>query len=206
MMHSEKPSVLFLTGGLCIFMLKKGEPMKTAGILLAIFILLVPASADAQGIGIGPQLGFQRAGDADDGRLMYGAALRMKLSPALGVEGSINYRREKYHDGVVTVKSWPVMVTGLIYPLPMVYGAVGAGWYNTTFDYDQSLLPMASDRTNQEFGWHFGAGVELPFGIVTKLTGDIRYVFLNYDFEDIPGSGDIRSDFYVITLGLLFGI
>ncbi len=48
--------------------------------------------------------------------------------------------------------------------------------------------------------------MELPVGENLKLTGDIRYVFLDYDFEDIPGSDDIDSNFYVITAGFLFGL
>jgi len=100
------------------------------------------------------------------------------------------------------------MVTGLIYPLPIVYGAIGAGWYNTTFDYDQSKFPLQAfeDETKQEFGWHFGGGVELPVGSNFKLTADIRYVFLNYDFNEIPGSSHLDSNFYVLTAGFLFGL
>ena len=100
------------------------------------------------------------------------------------------------------------MVTGLFYPLPIVYGAVGVGWYNTTFDYDEGkpgLLGLGSE-TKQEFGWHFGAGAELPLGAHTKLVGDVRYVFLNYDFKQFPGSSGLSSDFYVITVGLLFAL
>jgi opacity protein-like surface antigen len=100
------------------------------------------------------------------------------------------------------------MVTSLIYLLPIVYGAIGAGWHNTTFDYDQRRFPSQSidDETMQEFGWHFGAGIEVPIGERYKLTADFRYVFLNYGFKTIPGSGDINSDSYFITAGFLFGL
>lgn len=107
---------------------------------------------------------------------------------------------------MLTVRSWPIMVTGLIYPLPILYGAIGGGWYNTTFDYDQTALDIIEDETTQEFGWHFGAGLELPLGPKTKLSGDIRYVFLDYTFESIPGAEDLDSDFYVISIGLFFGL
>jgi opacity protein-like surface antigen len=86
----------------------------------------------------------------------------------------------------------------------MIYGAMGFGWYNTTFDYAE--VTTIADETVQKIGWHFGGGVELPVGPKFKLTADIRYVFLNYDFKEIPGSGDISSNFYVITAGLLFGL
>jgi opacity protein-like surface antigen len=160
-------------------------------------------------LGLGPQLGFQKAKDSDDLRLMPGAALRLKLGDALGVEGSINYREEKYRKSGVTVKTWPVMVTGLIYPIPIVYGAMGAGWYNTSIDYDARILgspvTLSSER-KQRFGWHFGGGVEVPVGSTAKLVGDIRYVFLDYNFKTFPGSNGLNSDFYVITAGLLFGL
>jgi len=169
-------------------------------------IFVLSSTGYTRGLGVGPQLGYQKAKDADNGKLMFGGAIRARLTPALGVEGSINYRQEKYGDGALTVKSWPVMVTGLYYPIPIIYGAVGAGWYNTKFDYSSELNEFVKDKSSQEFGWHFGAGVEIPAGISTKLTADIKYVFLNYDFKEVPGLGNIDSNFYIINLGLLFGL
>jgi opacity protein-like surface antigen len=162
-------------------------------------------------IGFGPQVGIYKSRDADAVRVMGGVALRLKLSDALGVEGSINYREEKYAAGFVDVKSWPVMVTGLLYPVPPIYGAIGAGWYNTTIEYNfpQGFLggPVSlANETKQQFGWHFGGGVELPLGSVGKLVGDIRYVFLDYKFKDFPGSNGVNSNFYIISAGLLFGL
>ncbi|MDW7681070.1 MAG: outer membrane beta-barrel protein [bacterium] len=168
-------------------------------------IILMAAPMNAQSVSLGPQVGYYKAQDAD-GNFMGGVAWRFKFTPMLGLEASINYRQEKYMDDALTVRSWPIMVTGLIYPIPLVYGAIGAGWYSTTFDYDQDKFPLLKDETTQEFGWHFGGGAELPIGTNFKLTADIRYVFLNYDFEEIPGSGDLESNFYVITAGLLFGL
>jgi opacity protein-like surface antigen len=167
-------------------------------------IALMVARVNAQSISLGPQVGYYKVQDADKGSYMGGVALRLKLM-GLGVEASINYRQEKYANDALTVRSWPMMVTGLIYPLPFIYGAIGAGWYSLTFDYDQSKLPFLKDETTKKMGWHFGGGVELPLGSI-KLTGDIRYVFLNYDFKEIPGSGDLKSNFTVITVGFLFGL
>ena len=175
--------------------------------VFVICILLLSAVAlQAQYLGIGPQVGLHKAKDAEDQKAMFGVALRGHLLPALGFEASINYRQEKYEDDVVTVRSWPIMLTGLIYPLPILYGTIGAGWYNTTIKYDSDLFPNVGDETVQEFGWHFGGGVELPLGRNTRLTGDIRYVFLDYEFEEIPGLDDVESDFYVISIGLFFGL
>ena len=174
-------------------------------LLLMGLITLMVAQANALSVSLGPQVGYFKAQDAD-GNFMGGAAWRFKFTKMLGLEASINYRQEKYANDALTVRSWPVMVTGLIYPHPIVYGAIGAGWYNTTFDYDQDTFPLLMDETTQEFGWHFGGGVELPIGSSFKLAGDIRYVFLNYDFKEIPGSGDLKSNFTVITIGLLFDL
>jgi len=175
-------------------------------LLLMGLITLMVAQVNAQSISLGPQVGYYKVQDADKGSYMGGVAVRLKLIPVIGAEGSINYRQEKYADGAVTVRSWPVMVTGLVYPLPFVYGAMGAGWYNTTIDYDQNKLPSVKDETTQKIGWHFGGGVELPVGPSFKLTADIRYVFLNYDFNKVPGRDDLKSNFYVITVGFLFGL
>ena len=181
--------------------------LKKTLLIMGLIALLV-APVIAQSVSLGPQVGYYKAKDADEGNFMGGAAWRFRFTPMLGLEASINYRQEKYADDALTVRSWPIMVTGLIYPVPLAYGAIGAGWYNTTFDYDQDNIQYQAikDETTQEFGWHFGGGAELPVSEKLKLTGDIRYVFLNYDFEEIPGSGDPNSNFYVITVGLLYAL
>jgi opacity protein-like surface antigen len=180
--------------------------MNTRICILLVVVVLSTGILSAQGIGVGPVIGYQKASDADEGRLMYGAALRLKLSPGLGLEGSINYRQEKYADGLLTVKSWPVMASALLYPLPNVYGVLGGGWYNTTYEFDQNQLPMLNNKTKQEFGWHMGGGVEFPFSTTSKIIGDIRYVFIDYDIEELVQINGVQNNFYVITVGLLIGI
>lgn len=186
--------------------------MRTLAVATIVFIMCTAApAAEKSGLSLGPQIGFYKSQDADAARGMGGVALRLRLSDGLGVEGSINYKKEDYANGYVSVKSWPVMATGLLYVLPIVYGAIGAGWYNTTIEYNvpPTILGTSvtiANETQQKFGWHFGGGVELPLGTSAKLVGDIRYVFLNYDFKTIPGSGGMKSDFYVLMAGLLFNL
>jgi opacity protein-like surface antigen len=191
--------------------------MRTRIILTMILIMsaALPIAAQSGGsqssASLGPQIGFYKAKDADASKGMFGAALRLKLSDALGVEASINYKKEDYDNGYVSVKSWPVMVTGLIYPLPIVYGAIGAGWYNTSIDYNipSSVVGVpitVTSETKQRVGWHFGGGLELPVGSSAKLIGDIKYVFLDYKFKDFPGSNGVSSNFVVLTVGLLFNL
>jgi opacity protein-like surface antigen len=174
--------------------------MKYTTLLIAAFSLSVIPSLKAQGFYIGPQLGIHKTQDAERDVLV-GAAARLKLTPGLGIEGSLNYRKENFENGT-TVRSWPIMVTGMFYVLPIVYAAGGAGWYNTTVDFDDEL--GLDNETSQQFGWHFGAGADIPIGN-SRLTGDVRYVFLDYEFDDVPFEG-IDSDFYVVTAGFLFGL
>lgn len=152
----------------------------------------------------GPQIGVSKSPD-EEPNLIGGAALRLRLHKVLGLEGSINYHQESFADDALTVKSWPIQVTGMLYPLPYLYGSMGAGWYMTTLDYDPDI-EFLDDDTSDEFGWHFGGGVELPINDAVHLTGDLRYVFIDYDFEGIPGiDEDVDSNFFMATAGLLFG-
>lgn len=182
--------------------------MRTHILVIAIMLTLISAQAYSQGLSLGPVIGYQKSRDADDGKILVGAALRMKLGSALGVEGSVGYREESYSNGAMTVKSWPVMVTGMVYPFPALYGAIGAGWYNSTIDYDPARFPIGtvSSETKQRFGYHFGGGLEIPASTNLTLTADIRYVFLDYNFTAVPGSSGVNSDFYVATVGFLFGL
>jgi len=161
----------------------------------------------AQGISIGPMVDYMKTKGADSGDFLYGASVRLKLFEALAIDASIAYRQNKVEDGLYTVRTWPIMVTGMLYPLPFLYGAMGAGWYNTTMDYNQSKLPPGSalqDETTRDYGWHFGGGLEIPFGKRARLYGDVRWVYLNYDFKSFPGSEGTESDFYMINAGVLF--
>jgi len=178
----------------------------SAVIFLGILVLL-PWSVRAQtDIYVGPHLGIQKSQDAQDPNYLVGATLRVRLMPVIGVEGDIGYRQEKYGSDAVTVKDWPVTVTGLIYPLPIIYGGIGGGWYNTTLDYADTYNDAGfDDETTQEFGWHLVVGTELPPMSNIRFFGDVRYVFLDRKFKDLPDAAldGVKSDFYSINVGLL---
>jgi hypothetical protein len=194
-----------------LMFMKAIQRMTLIAVMFGLCMLSAPTHAsDSDGssstrLYVGPQVGFQQARNADNGKWLIGGAARLKFLSVLGGEAAINYRQEEYGHGAVKVISWPVMATGLFYPVRFLYGAIGAGWYYTTFDYDQNKFPLIKDETKQKFGWHFGAGGELPIGSA-KLTADVRYVFLNYDFQQVPGLSGLHSDFFMVTLGILFGI
>ena len=59
----------------------------------AVLMLLVLRAGE---IGLGPQIGIYKAQDADNVRVMGEAALRLKFSQALGIEGSIYYHTHRF--------------------------------------------------------------------------------------------------------------
>ncbi len=181
---------------------------KTNMTIIVALMLMLPLSLTAQsGAYFGPHLGIQKSQDAEDANYLGGATLRLKLAPVLAIEGDIGYRQAKFGSNALTVRDWPITATGLLYPLPIIYGGVGAGWYNTTFDYSDAYNDIGiDDETSQEFGWHLVAGLEIPASPTVRIFGDVRYVFLDYEFKELPDAvlEGAESDFYSINLGLLF--
>jgi hypothetical protein len=107
--------------------------------------LSLVTQANARGVYQGPQLGSQKASDADGVKLLDSSVLRAKLSPALGLEASANYRQEEFGNRAINKRSWPVMVTGLVYPLPILNGVMGAGRYNTMFDFSGEVAAPSAE-------------------------------------------------------------
>lgn len=171
--------------------------------LITLALLLATPPAFADGLGIGPHLGYFRNDGADSGDFLFGAAARARFLGFLGAEASIDYRQDEYGDELVTARMWPVQVTGLVYPFTAIYGAVGAGWYRTTYDFE---VPGVENETLEDFGWHLGAGLEIPLGEAASLTGDVRWVYLDTTFEELPETANRETDFYVMSVGLLFGL
>ncbi len=172
--------------------------------LVAIFfIIIMTYEVKAQTIAIGPQLGYHKSEDAE-GAVMLGAAGRFYLARSLALEASINYRTEEYDGGALKTTMYPVMVSGMLYFFPLLYGTVGAGWYNTKIDYAEEFnLLGLKDETKSEFGYHIGIGAELGLGNLI-LTGDVRYVFLDLKLDRLPGIKEFKNNFYIITAGVLF--
>jgi opacity protein-like surface antigen len=195
---------------------KRRTKMKIRMIIFVLFAILFVTESDAQyrerssagSIGIGPQLGYFKSGDADDGSIWFGGFIRAKLSEGFGLDLSVNYRSEEYAGGRVEVSQWPVLASALIYPFPVIYGIAGAGLYFTSFTFDVTDQVDAPDETASRLGWHLGAGVELPLSEMVKLTGDIKYVFLDYDLEDFGdvSANELNANFYIINIGLAFGL
>jgi opacity protein-like surface antigen len=131
---------------------------------------------------------------------MLGAMLRLR-GGVIGVEGVIDYRNEDI--GADTdLKTWPVTASLMIYPIPVIYALGGIGWYNSTIDFPEGSL--LEDQTDSQLGYHLGAGVELPVATSLSLTGDFRYHFVDYEFDEIPESiGNVDADALSLNGGVI---
>jgi opacity protein-like surface antigen len=180
----------------------------TAMALLTPIVLLtptVPALAEYKdrgpgGVGIGPRLGWAEDSGFGEEALTVGGVLRARNN-VLGLEAAVAYRKESLSDDV-ELRVWPVTVSALLFPLLPVYGLAGLGWYNTTLDVpDTSAF---GDETATELGYHLGAGIELPLSPQLRLASDVRWLFLEYEFEDIPESvGQVDADTLELSAALL---
>ena len=150
-----------------------------AGMLLAWPLI---ASAEGSGVGdsgfsFGPRASYFKAKDAVKGTWYAGAQARLHTSSALGFEGSIDYRKNKYA-GDVSIIAYPVQASLLIYLIPhspvSPYLLGGAGWYFTQVD-----SPGVAKKTDNRFGPHAGGGLEAKLAPFLSVDGSYRYIWLS---------------------------
>src|SRR6266516_2001992 len=105
-----------------------------------------------------PAIGMTKATESDaDAKIFGSLAVRGGLLPLLKSEVGVAYRSESRFDDRLHVRMWPITASLYLTPLPMLYAGAGVGWYQITYDYDQSKIPFAvQDETKQEFGVHLG--------------------------------------------------
>jgi opacity protein-like surface antigen len=175
--------------------MKRWQPW-VAGFL----VLCLCGSAKATGFGEGAHYSYVHNRDIDDNSGMKGLMARLR-SGFFGLETAVDYRTDDMSDGA-KLKTWPVTVSAMFYPLPLVYGLVGLGLYNSTLDFPSSS--PYSDKTDSDLGYLYGAGFEMPLVPLVKLTGDFRYHFVNYRFADIPASiGKVNANAFAINAGFI---
>jgi opacity protein-like surface antigen len=172
--------------------------------LVATFPLL-PAAAFAltmpePGFSIGPRAAWYNSDDSDDDVFYGGAQARLHLTPALAVEGSIDYRRTEF--GPTETHVYPVQASLLAYlvqaPLsPFLLG--GAGWYYTTVE-----GPGGFDETDHRFGLHAGFGLQAFFSEYISVDGTYRFVWVESieSQDESLLSSDYDDNGHMITVGL----
>jgi len=165
-----------------------------------ITLIIIAGTINAQSIAIGAQGAYVKSQDAD-AVIMPTAAVRIGLG-GLTVEGSIGYKQDKYLDGAIKAKTYPVMLTGFLGVFPLIHLEAGIGWYNTKVEYS-GIFAGAPSETYSEVGYHAGVGAEIPLGNIV-LTGDLRYVIEKSKFNNVRTTSDLKSDFYMVVVGLMF--
>ncbi|MBD3298509.1 MAG: outer membrane beta-barrel protein [candidate division Zixibacteria bacterium] len=172
-----------------------------AACTVVFLVATVSATANAEGFGVGARVAVVQDDGTDNTRGMPGLFLRMG-DGVFGVEGTIDYKSDDV--GPVDIRTWPVTVSVLVRPLPIVFAGAGLGWYNTTFDYND---PLIENTTESEIGYQLGAGVELPLTPQFELVGDLRYHFIDYDVtEDVSEFDFDNANYFSVHGGILFNI
>jgi opacity protein-like surface antigen len=184
--------------------------MMTRSIIACALTLLVSGAAIAQddvdsggwALGIGGRYNYNETLDTDRNAHMGGAMLRARNN-YFGLEGSVDY----HEDELLTetdLKTWPISASILAFPLPVLYGIAGLGWYNTTVDFPENA--SVDDQTDSSLGYHIGGGVELPVTNVIRFTSDVRWLFVDYEFDEIPESAvnEVDADSFQFNAGILF--
>jgi opacity protein-like surface antigen len=132
-----------------------------------------------------------------------GAQVRLYLARFFAIEGSADYRQNKFNG--TTVHTYPVQVSALLYLLPgwrvtpFILG--GGGWYHTTVD-----GPAGLSDTQNRFGVHAGGGLQYFISRHFSIDSTYRYVWL----EDIASrdqsltNKDFRDHGQMVTIGLNF--
>lgn len=169
--------------------------------LTLIIFLLSTLNFYGQSLSIGPQVGFIKTSDADNSKLMPSVAARLNLLN-LTFEGSVGYKTDEFENGSIKTTSYPILLTAMLGVLPLIHVEAGMGWYKTKLEFS-NLFSNTPSETQSKTGYHVGAGAEIPLGNLV-LTGDVRYVFLDLDFNNISSIAKLKSDYYVLLVGLIF--
>ncbi|MDD5686915.1 MAG: OmpA family protein [Elusimicrobia bacterium] len=193
-------------------MKKNSLKIKKCVVSASLFLTLsMPVFGKDSGIGtkpfsIGPRATYYNPKDAEEGQWYGGAQARLHLSPSLGLEGSIDFRRNSFNS-LTSIKTYPVQVSLLEYLMP---GAVwspfllgGVGWY-----YTRTEGPNNFSNTTNRFGLHVGAGLETMLTDNLSLDGSYRYVLLesveSKDINALNKTYDDNGSMVTIALNFLF--
>jgi|SRR5699024_4558286 len=164
-------------------------------------------------IGIGPRLGYYKGDDADNGSFYGGAQIRARLGKYFGIEGAVDYRTAQTYnlgDYEADIRQIPITVSALLF-LPInqylhPYGVAGLGAYYDIIDFNEQAeeVPGIEDDHSVDFGYHLGAGLEIPVNSSVALNADYRYIFLDPGSDAFGEVGDADFSGNVLTVGLMF--
>jgi opacity protein-like surface antigen len=180
-------------------------------LIMAAFVVIGLAwvgAREAHSAEIIPSVGFSRPvdSDTDETELSAGLALRAPLgTPFLLGEVQGSYRTESRFGDQLRLRMWPLTASLYAAPVQYLYVGGGVGMYNITFDFDQDVLALPSDRTEQEFGVHLGGGFRIPLTPGATVDLGARYVMLRDQDTTLIPTGSFDPDFWTMNVGLGFG-
>jgi opacity protein-like surface antigen len=148
-----------------------------------------------------PSVGLTSSVHSEDNdvKISGGLALRGRLAPMFKGEIGASYRSETLDNGALHVRMWPITTSLWVTPFSTIYAGGGVGWYQTTYDYDETLA--IQDETQQQFGVHLGGGFGIPLAGPLTLDLNGRYVFLD-KVRDKISTRELDPDFWTTSLGL----
>jgi opacity protein-like surface antigen len=172
------------------------------GALIFLALLLVGIqTARADGNQVISSLGLTRSAHGDAIVTPYAQlALRTHLTNTVLSEVGAGYRQDKFNNGAVTVKSWPVTASLWLSPVPALYAGGGVGWYQSSVDYADGIL--YDNFTTQKFGLHLGGGMTVPVTPAMGLDLGARYVFLEKESRNDLA---FNPSHWTTSAGLAFG-
>jgi opacity protein-like surface antigen len=163
-------------------------------------LMVVTVERAAADMELVPSVGLSRAVEgSDETKTSGGLALRATLGHLFMTEVGASYRSESRFNDQLKVRMWPVTASLYLRPVRQIYAGAGVGWYQTSFDYADSLgIP---NSTHQEFGVHAGGGVEVPLASNLGVDLNGRYVWMRpQDSRLVPEK--FNPDFWNLALGL----
>ena len=192
-------------------MRKRSVGVHTVGVLAILAaVALAPRAASAdgadnddmnasrEGVTLGGRAAYYRPKDANEGTLYGGAQLRLHFTPMIAVEGSADYRQNKF--GGTTVDVFPVQASLMLYLTPSwvisPYILGGVGWYYTHVH--------GSDTTNR-YGPHAGAGLEVALDQHWSIDGSARYLWtqsLTAPTTTSPAGKNFSDNGFMLTAAL----
>jgi len=170
-------------------------------------LLASPARADLLGLKVGGQAGVSHTGgDIDASSFIGGGCLRLEVLSLITGELAVNYKKDEFEapDGSTQdISTVPIQISALITFLPIVYGTIGVGYYNVSANDDLKDQVQGLDDLSQA-ALHLGVGAEIPIGNRLSVMGDLRYVFLDYNLDNVDEDVfDSSASFTTFTGGLL---
>jgi opacity protein-like surface antigen len=191
--------------------MKKSKMMRAAALAGLMLAASMPAAfpvwaddgdGDRRAASFGPRATYNQPKDADDGEWYGGAQLRLYFSEVLGLEGSIDYRRNDFGDTEIDV--YPVQASLLAYLMPGTISPFllgGAGWYYTHVE-----GPGGFDETDSRFGFHAGGGVQLYLNEYWSFDSTYRYIWLEEVASRDDDNNVLERDYddsgHMVTIGL----